>query len=148
MPPTASVYQAPRKCVASVVSESCVGDEWICHQVRPRMRNAPTPTSRWITPVTPPTPTATWFAVASINAAPDPAATPSERVLADAVALTAGRMPRSRLESEAQMSARACPARMPPSSSDSEPPNPKNDHGDRRWAAGDTVSALKLEPPE
>src|SRR4029077_6973547 len=101
-PPTTSVYHAPRNRVASVVSESCVGDGLNCHQVRPRMRNAPTRAACWITPVTAPAPRATWPAIASITAAADPAATPSERLLADAVALTAGRMPRSRLESEAQ----------------------------------------------
>src|SRR2546427_12607768 len=120
-PPTTSVYQAPRNRVASVVSESCAGTVLSCHQARPRTLSAPTPGCCWITPVTAPTPRATLPRTASITAAPDPAATPSERVVPDIVALTAGRTPPVRCDNPTQTSARPWLAQTPPSSSDTAP---------------------------
>ena len=83
-----------------------------------------------------------------MRATPDPAATPSERVLADIVALSAGRMPPVCTGNAAQMSARPWLAHTPRSSSDTAPPAPRYVDADNRCAAGERVSALKLEPPE
>ncbi len=58
-------------------------------------------------------------------AAPDPAATPSDRVLPEIVAFTAGRMPAVRTGNVAQRSARPWLAHTPASSSDSAPPAPR-----------------------
>ncbi len=144
-PPTTSVYQAPRSRVASVVSESWVASS--CHQARPRSRKAPTPGTCSITPVTIPAPSAMLPRSPSSTATPDPAATPSDRVLPEIVTLTAGRMPPVRSGSVAQRSARPWLAHTPPSSSDTAPPTPRYVIGERRCAAGESVSALKLEPP-
>src|SRR6266550_4388141 len=144
-PPTTSIYQSPRSRVASVVSEIWVASR--CHQARPRSRRAPTPGTCSITPVTIPAPSAMLPRSPSIMAAPDPAATPSDRVLPEIVAPTAGRMPAVPTGSVAQRSARPWLAQTPPSSNDTAPPALRYVIGERRCAAGETVSALKLEPP-
>src|ERR1700752_4937398 len=100
-----------------------------------------------MTPVTAPTPNATLLRTASITATPDPAATPSERVLPDIVALTAGRMTPVRTGNAAQMSAPPWLAQTPPSSSETDPPAPRYVEGASRCTAGESVNALKLEPP-
>src|SRR5258705_9014101 len=122
-PPATSVYQAPRSRVASVVSESCAA--LTCHHPRPRSRSAPTPGTCSITPVTIPAPSAMLPRSPSIMATPDPAATPSDRVLPEIVAFTAGRMPARCMGSVAQRSVRPWVAHTPASSSDTDPPKPR-----------------------
>jgi hypothetical protein len=72
---------------------------------------------------------------------------PSERQLAASVLLIAIRVPSARHGKAAQMSPRPWSAAAPPSSHDTAPLAPRYVAVVKRWAAGASVNALKLEPP-